>query len=88
MRRRGCRRNDRNVRAGGRRTGRKEKEKAEKPTKEKPEKEEAEDTEEEGGGPTLPPQSNGKGEEEGEGPPEEAEPPSGGVGPGVEAGAE
>jgi hypothetical protein len=65
-----------------------EKEKPEKPAKEKPEKEAPEEAGEEGEGPTLPPQSNGKGEEKGKGngPPEEAEPPSGGVGPGVEAG--
>lgn len=61
-----------------------------KPKKEKPEKEAPEPGEEgpaEGEGPTLPPQSNGKGEEEGGGPgpsePEGEETPSGGVGPGV-----
>lgn len=58
----------------------------EKPEKEKPEKETPEESEEEGEGPNLPPQSEGKGEEKGGGPPEETEPPSGGVGPGVEAG--
>jgi outer membrane biosynthesis protein TonB len=63
----------------------------EKPKKEKPEKEEPAETKEEPaeeGGPELPPQSNGKGEEKGGGPPPaETEPeetaPSGGVGPGV-----
>ena len=63
-----------------------------KPKKDKPEKEEKEPkeepSEEEDEGPELPPQSNGKGEEEGGGePPAEPEaeetPPSGGVGPGV-----
>lgn len=63
-----------------------------KPKKEKPEKEgkekEAPEPEEEGAegeGPTLPPQSNGKGEEKGGGPEPEGEetPPSGGVGPSV-----
>lgn len=66
-----------------------------KPKKEKPEKEdkespEAEDEPSEGEGPDLPPQSNGKGEEEGKGggePPvgseSEETPPSGGVGPSV-----
>lgn len=58
-------------------------EKPEKEKKEKPEK----DVEEpdEGEGPTLPPQSNGKGGEKGKGggPPEEPETPSGGVGPGA-----
>jgi hypothetical protein len=63
-----------------------------KPKKEKPEKEAKEPAEqeegEEGEGPTLPPQSNGKGEENGKGggPPSEQEAetaPSGGVGPGV-----
>jgi outer membrane biosynthesis protein TonB len=67
-----------------------------KPKPEKPKKEEKEEKEEEAEaepeaeeGPTLPPQSNGKGEEngEGKGPPveagEEEGPPSGGVGPGV-----
>lgn len=58
----------------------------EKPDKEKPEKETSKEPEEENEGPTLPPQSEGKGEEKGGGPSEEAEPPSGGVGPGVEAG--
>jgi exosome complex component RRP41 len=62
----------------------------EKPKKEKPEKEDPAEPEEEpaeGEGPELPPQANGKGEEEGGGPPAETEPeetaPSGGVGPGV-----
>lgn len=64
-----------------------------KPKKDKPGKGEEpsqpqEESSEEGKGPELPPQSNGKGEEKGGGnpPPEpEAEetPPSGGVGPGV-----
>jgi hypothetical protein len=66
-----------------------------KPKKEKPEKEgkgPAEPQEEagEGEGPELPPQANGKGEENGEGggpppsePEAEEEAPSGGVGPGV-----
>ncbi|HYQ78718.1 MAG TPA: hypothetical protein VEP91_06375 [Solirubrobacterales bacterium] len=61
-----------------------------KPKKEKPEKEKAEPKEEEseGEGPNLPPQSNGKGEENGKGggeetsePEAEETPPSGGVGP-------
>lgn len=66
-----------------------------KPKKEKPEKEAKEpakpkeETTEPEEGPELPPQSNGKGEENGKGgpaPPEAEEtPPSGGVGPGVEA---
>lgn len=66
-----------------------EDEKEKKPKKEKPEKEEpAEEEPAEGEGPELPPQSNGKGEEKGGGPPPaETEPeetaPSGGVGPGV-----
>jgi exosome complex component RRP41 len=68
----------------------------EKPKKDKPEKEDEESSEpkedpsEEDGGPTLPPQAEGKGEEKsgGEGtPPVEPEaeevPPSGGVGPSV-----
>jgi hypothetical protein len=60
-----------------------------KPEKAHKEPEEAEEPTEESEGPTLPPQSNGKGEENGQGggPPadeaEEAEPPSGGVGPGT-----
>lgn len=63
-----------------------------KPKPEKPdkaEKEEAKEEPETDEGPTLPPQSDGKGEEKGkgEGPPveptEEEEPPSGGVGPGT-----
>jgi len=67
-----------------------------KPKKDKPEKEGKEPKEEpsEGEGPTLPPQSNGKGEEKGKGggePPAETEgeteteetPSTGGVGPGV-----
>jgi len=64
------------------------KEKPGKETKEPAEpKEEATETEE---GPELPPQSNGKGEEKGKGgppaaPEAEETPPSGGVGPGVEA---
>jgi len=68
-----------------------EDEKEKKPKKEKPEKEEPAEPEEETSedeGPKLPPQSNGKGEEKGGGPPPaepEAEetPSSGGVGPGV-----
>lgn len=64
-----------------------EKEKPEKPDKEKPEKEEPEEPEEEAEGPSLPPQSNGKGEEKGGGePPVEPEAPSGGVGPGAAVG--
>jgi len=64
----------------------------EKPKKEKPKKEPAEPEEEpaDGEGPQLPPQSNGKGEENGKGTPEppaepedEETPPSGGVGPSV-----
>ncbi|HEX6667362.1 MAG TPA: hypothetical protein VF081_12290 [Solirubrobacterales bacterium] len=58
----------------------------EKPEKEKPEKDAEEKAEEGGEGPTLPPQSNGKGEEKGGGPPEEepeTETPSGGVSPGA-----
>jgi hypothetical protein len=63
-------------------------EKAEKP--EKPEKDQGgEEPEEapESEGPTLPPPSNGKGEENGQGngPPTETGPPSGGVGPGTPA---
>ncbi|MDX6634609.1 MAG: hypothetical protein QOF06_812 [Solirubrobacterales bacterium] len=63
-----------------------------KPKKEKPEKEAPEPKEEpsEGEGPDLPPQSNGKGEENGEGggeeptePESEETPSSGGVGPSV-----
>ncbi|HEY6731133.1 MAG TPA: hypothetical protein VI039_08925 [Solirubrobacterales bacterium] len=63
-----------------------------KPKKEKPEKEDGEpfEPQEDDEGPTLPPQSNGKGEENGKGggpPPAEPEPEetpsSGGVGPGV-----
>jgi hypothetical protein len=63
-----------------------------KPKKEKPEKEGKEPAESEepaeGEGPELPPQSNGKGEEKGNGGGEtesegEETPPSGGVGPGV-----
>ncbi len=58
-----------------------------KPKKEKPD-EGDEEPSEQGEGPTLPPQSNGKGEEKGGGPPPaESEPeetaPSGGVGPSV-----
>ena len=60
-----------------------------KPKKEKPEKEPKEEPSE-GEGPTLPPQSNGKGEENGKGggePPAETEteetPSTGGVGPSV-----
>jgi hypothetical protein len=62
-----------------------EKEKPEKPGKEKQEEKVPEETEEDGEGPTLPPQSNGKGEENGKsnGPPVEPEAPSGGVGPGA-----
>lgn len=60
-----------------------------KPKKEKPEKEPPKPDKEPPEGPELPPQSNGKGEEKGQGgPPAEAEieeaEPSGGVGPGVE----
>jgi outer membrane biosynthesis protein TonB len=70
-----------------------EPEKKPKPEKpEKPKKEEKEADEEEpetDEGPTLPPQSEGKGEEkgQGEGPPAEPgeESPSGGVGPGIPA---
>lgn len=63
--------------------------KHEKPAK--PPKEEKEGPGEEAEGPTLPPQANGKGEENGQGegppvePPAETGPPSGGVGPGVPA---
>jgi len=70
------------------------KEKAEKPAKEKPDKEAGGETET--GGPTLPPQAEGKGK--GKGHEEEAVPPpaeetgggtsAGGVGPGLEAGGE
>jgi hypothetical protein len=70
--------------------GDEELEEDEKQKKEKPEKETPEPKESENEGPELPPQSNGKGEEKGNGggePPAEAEPeetpPSGGVGPGV-----
>jgi hypothetical protein len=57
----------------------------EKPAKEKPEKDAEEEAEEGGEGPELPPQSKGKGEEKGGGPPveEESETPSGGVSPGA-----
>ena len=66
----------------------------EKPKKEKPKDEEpsekADQPAEDGEGPELPPQSNGKGEEKGGGetappaePPAEETPPSGGVGPNV-----
>lgn len=66
-----------------------EKEKPEKPEKPKKDEEPVEEPEEEDEGPTLPPQSNGKGEEKGGGPPPtEAEPPSGGVGPGLSVGEE
>jgi hypothetical protein len=67
-------------------------EKEQKPKKEKPEKEGKEPAEAgpaEDEGPTLPPQSNGKGEEKGNGgeepvePEAEETPPSGGVGPSV-----
>jgi hypothetical protein len=61
-------------------------EKPKKDKEEKPEKESEEEAEEGGEGPTLPPQSNGKGEEKGKGggpPEEEAETPSGGVSPGA-----
>lgn len=58
-------------------------EKPEKPNKSKPEEAPTE-TEP----PTLPPQSNGKGEKEVHGPPVETGPPSGGVGPGTPAGEE
>jgi len=67
-----------------------EDEKEKKPKKEKPAKEEPAEPEEtsEDEGPNLPPQSNGKGEEKGGGPPpaeteSEETAPSGGVGPGV-----
>jgi len=69
-----------------------EEKKPKKDKAEKDEKEPAESKEEpsEGEGPTLPPQSNGQGEENGQGggePPAESEPeetpPSGGVGPSV-----
>ena len=67
-----------------------EDEKEKKPKKEKPAKQEPAEEPSEGEGPKLPPQSNGKGEEKGGGPPPaETEPeseetaPSGGVGPGV-----
>ncbi len=72
--------------------GDEEVEEEKKPKKAKPEKEEKEPkeepSEEEDQGSELPPQSNGKGEEKGNGePPAEPEaeetPPSGGVGPGV-----
>ena len=71
-----------------------EKEKGEKPAKEKPGKEGPEEAAEEPAesdeGPTLPPQANGKGEENGssEGPPVESGEgtPSGGIGPGSPAG--
>lgn len=61
-------------------------EKPEKPDKEKKEKEPVQEPEESDEGPTLPPQSNGKGEEKGNGPPVEPEAPSGGVGPGAAVG--
>jgi len=61
--------------------------KKDKPEKEKKEPSEAEKEPAEGEGPTLPPQSNGKGEEKGGGEPpaesEEETPSSGGVGPSV-----
>lgn len=71
-------------------------EKPEKPEKPDKEEKEAEKEESDDEGPTLPPQSNGKGEEKGQGeePPVEPEepegPPSGGVGPGtaVEGGSD
>jgi outer membrane biosynthesis protein TonB len=64
-----------------------EKEKAPKPEKSKKEPEPSEEAEETDEGPTLPPQSNGKGEEKGGGPPvEPPEPPSGGVGAGAAVG--
>jgi outer membrane biosynthesis protein TonB len=72
--------------------GNEEVEKEKKPKKEKPEKETPEPKEEspESEGPNLPPQSNGKGEENGQGGGEsspesgsEETPSSGGVGPGV-----
>jgi hypothetical protein len=66
----------------------KAKEKAEKPEKAKKETEPAEEPEETTEGPTLPPQSNGKGEEKGGGPPVEPPSQSGGVGPGTPAGEE
>jgi hypothetical protein len=66
-----------------------------KPKPEKSEKEPktTEEPAEESEGPTLPPQSNGKGEEKGKGEPpaeetEEPEAPSGGVGPGTAVEAE
>jgi outer membrane biosynthesis protein TonB len=73
--------------------GDEEVEEDEKPKKEKPEKKEeepAEEPAESDEGPELPPQSNGKGEEKGDGesappvaPEAEEAPSSGGVGPGV-----
>jgi hypothetical protein len=74
-----------------------EPEKKPKPEKPKKEEKEVEAEGETGEGPTLPPQSNGKGEEKGKGeengqgevppvePSEVESPPSGGVGPGVPA---
>lgn len=62
-----------------------EKQKKEKPEKEDKEPAEPKEEPSEGEGPNLPPQSEGKGEEKGGGPPAESEPeetpPSGGVGP-------
>jgi hypothetical protein len=66
----------------------KEKEKPEKPEKPEKEDEPAEEPEETTEGPTLPPQSNGKGEEKGGGPPAEPPSESGGVGPGAPVGEE
>jgi hypothetical protein len=65
-----------------------EKQKKEKPEKEDKEPSEPKEEPSEGEGPNLPPQSEGKGEEKGGGPPPvesepEETPPSGGVGPGV-----
>lgn len=61
-----------------------------KPKKEKPDKEPKEEPTEPEEGPELPPQSNGKGEENGKGgpapEPEEEAPSSGGVGPSVGVG--
>jgi len=62
---------------------------AEKEAKEAEKEAKQAEKEEENEGPTLPPQSNGKGEETGQGegppvePPESEGPPSGGVGPGT-----
>jgi hypothetical protein len=58
-------------------------EKGEKEAEKEKKEEEPEETEESTEGPTLPPQSNGKGEEKGGGPPVEPPSQSGGVGPGA-----